>query len=104
MDIIDNLPLDQSVVTNNEAEIVKVIIGEHKGKVNKILKETKDVLIAGVLFVALSQFQAVDDLIIKFIPTANNSMIMGIVKFLIFICILFIIYNFALSRGGNNNN
>ena len=102
MDIIDNLPLDQSVVTNNEAEIIKVIVGEHKGTVNKILKETKDVLIAGVLFVALSQFGAVDELIIRFIPTANNHMIMGIVKFLIFVVLLFVIYNFALSRGSGN--
>jgi hypothetical protein len=98
-DIIEQLPSDQTVPSHNEIRIIDTLFQQKKGVVDKILKNTKDILIIGVLFVIFS-LPPVDELIKRFITitTTSNYILIG-VKALLFMIFYFILNNFYLSRN-----
>jgi hypothetical protein len=102
-DMIETLPSDQSVPSHNEIRLVNQLFQKKKGIFDKILLNTKDILIIGGLFVLFSLSQ-VDRLIKKVIPSADKSpyILLGI-KTILFIIIYFIIKNIYLAKKSNPN-
>jgi len=98
-DIIEQLPSDQTVPSHNEIRLVDTLFREKKGIMYKILTNTKDILIIGILFVIFS-LPPVDTLIKKFITiTENSPYILVGVKALLFMIVYFSLSNFYLSRN-----
>ena len=97
-DIIEELPSDQSVPSHNEIRLVDQLFKKKKGFVDKLLSQTKDILIVGCLFVLFSM-PFVDGLITKFITIAGTSpyILIGI-KALMFVVVYFLIKNLYLAR------
>lgn len=98
-DIIEQLPSDQTVPSHNEIRLVDTLFQHKKGIVDKILTNTKDILIIGLMFVIFS-LPPVDATIKKFITiTERSSYILIGVKALLFMIGYFIFSNFYLSRN-----
>ena len=97
-DLIDQLPADTSVPSHNEIRIVDQLFQQKKGIFDKILTQTKDIVVLGGLFIIFS-LPFVDSLITKFITAAGTSpyILIGI-KALLFVLIYFIIKNLYLAR------
>lgn len=97
-DIIEQLPSDQTVPSHNEIRLVDTLFQQKKSIVDKILTNTKDILIIGLLFVVIS-LPPVDVLIKKFITiTESSPYILIVVKALLLMILYFIVSNFYLSR------
>ena len=98
-DIIEQLPSDQTVPSHNEIRIIDTLFKQKKGVIDKILKNTKDILIIGILFVIFS-LPPIDELIKRFVPiTATSPYILIGVKALLIMIVYFIVNNFYLSRN-----
>lgn len=96
-DSIDALPTDKNAVSHSELQIVDTLF-QHKPAFDAILNGTKEVLLAGFLFVLLSIPQA-DDVIKKVFKSASTSpYILLFVKAIIFMVLFFIIKNMYLVR------
>ena len=97
-DIIEQLPVDTSVPSHNEIRITDQLFQQKKSIFDKILHNTKDILILGGLFIVFS-LPFVDNLITKFITVAGSSpyILIG-VKTLLFVFSYFIIKNLYLAR------
>lgn len=97
-DIIEQLPVDTSVPSHNEIRITDQLFQQKKSIFDKILHNTKDILILGGLFIIFS-LPFVDNLITKFITVAGSSpyILIG-VKTLLFVFSYFIIKNLYLAR------
>lgn len=97
-DLLEQLPTDQSVVSHSEAQIIGSIFKENGGSFKKLLNGTRDVLLAGIIFiiVSLPQFEPI---IKNFFPITNNSymFLLGL-KVLIFMLLFFVFKNFSLSQ------
>ena len=65
-DMLHELPADQTMPSHNEIRIVDSLFQQKKGVFDKILENTKDILILGILFSVLSIPQ-VDTIIKKLI-------------------------------------
>lgn len=97
-DIIENLPVDNSVLSHNEIRIVDQLFQRKKGLFDKILSNFKDILIIGTIFIFFS-IHFIDDLIKKFIPSSNNSQYILIgVKTFLFMISYFIVKNLYLVQ------
>ena len=98
-DIIEQLPSDQTVPSHNEIRLVETLFQQKKTIVDKILTNTKDILIIGLLFIVIS-LQPVDELIKKFITiTESSPYILIVVKALLLMILYFVVSNFYLSRN-----
>ena len=97
-DSINDLPTDKVDPTENELKIVNNIFKKNKKMMNRIVEEFQDPLIIGILFVLFSLDQ-VNSIVIKFVPSAQNSIyiLLGI-KALAFMILYWIIKHFYLSR------
>lgn len=100
-DMIENLPADNSVLSHNEIRIVDQLFQKKKGLFDRILSNTKDILIIGALFVLFS-IPHVDNIIKKFVAVSNNSqyILLG-VKAVLFMITYFIVKNMYLVRKIN---
>jgi hypothetical protein len=97
-DMIDQLPSDKSIPSHNEIRIFDQLFHTKKTIFDKILVNTKDILIIGVLFILFS-IAPLDSLIKKFIPLSNTSSYILIgAKTVLFMITYFIIKNIYLSR------
>lgn len=97
-DNIDNLPVDQSPPSSGEVEVVNMLFKEKEGVIKKVVKGTKDILIAGVLFIVFS-LTFLDEYIKKYITiTSTSPYILCIVKAFLFMVALFIVKYFYLSQ------
>ena len=97
-DIIDQLPSDKTQPSHDEIRIVDSLFKKKKGVFDKILSETKDVLVIGILFVIFSIPQ-IDELIKKVIKiTQTSPYILILIKSVIFMLCYFILKYFYLSR------
>ena len=103
-DMINQLPADTSVPSHNEIRIVDQLFQQKKGIVDKILGQTKDIVVLGGLFIVFS-LPFVEDLIKKFITVTNTSpyILIGI-KALLFVFSYFLIKNIYLARNKPNPN
>lgn len=97
-DHIDNLPTDKNPPSDIEVQLIESLFKEKTEGINRLLSSTKDILIAGILFIVLS-FKNVDDLVMKFFPSSTNSqyILLGI-KVIIFMIVLFVIKNLYLVQ------
>lgn len=96
-DNIDVLPVDQSVPTTDEIQIMKKFFTEKSSTLKNILINLKDVLLVGLLFILFSLPQ-LNPLIVRFIPSARSEYILILVKSAIFMLAYFIVKNWYLSR------
>lgn len=97
-DVMANLPTDQTVPSHNEIQILDTLFKEKQNNIHHILKESKDVVIVGILFVLLSLKQ-VDELIVKFVPSSETSpYILILVKACLIMVFYFILKNWYLGR------
>ena len=99
-DSIFELPIDQSLATRDEMQIIDTLFTKNASTLNKLAVEAKDPIIIGVLFVILS-LPMVDNLITKFVPITNKSpyILVG-VKALAIMVFYWLIKHFYLSRTG----
>ena len=100
-DVIEQLPADMSVPSHNEIRIVDQLFQQKKGIFDRILSQTKDIVILGGLFIVFS-LPFIDNLIKKFVTAAGTSpyILIGI-KALLFVFSYFIIKNLYLVRKSN---
>ena len=97
-DDINQLPSDESVPSYNEVRIVDKFFQQKKSIFDRILHQTKDIVILGALFIILS-LPFVDNIIKKFVTiTATSPYILLGIKALIFVIVYFIIKNVYLVR------
>lgn len=97
-DPIQNLPTDPSPPSPSESQILDTLFKEKQGAVQKVLDGTKDILVAGLLFILFSLPQT-DEYIRKFFPAlATSPYILLFCKALAFMLIFFIIKNMYLVR------
>lgn len=103
-DIIERLPVDMSVPSHNEILITDQLFQKKKGIFDKILQNTKNIIILGGLFIILS-LPFVDNFITKFITiTGKSPYILVGVKALLFMFLYFIIKNLYLVRKNTDSN
>lgn len=97
-DMINQLPSDSSVPSHNEIRIVDQLFQQKKGIFDKILSQSKDIIILGGLFILFS-LPFTDNLLKQFISVSGTSpyILVGI-KTLLFVLIYFIIKNIYLVR------
>ena len=98
-DLIDKLPIDNTPIDTNEMLIIEdVFKPENVNKIVNVAYNTRDILIAGIVFliVSLPIFQSI---LIKLIPITKNSDYIGIaIKTSAFMVLLFFINNFYLIK------
>lgn len=97
-DIIEHLPSDQTIPSHNEIRLLDTLFKKEQGIMVKLLKNIKDILIIGLLFVFFS-LPPVDDIIKKFISITNTSehILIG-VKAILVMLLYFLITNIALAQ------
>lgn len=97
-DSLDSLPVDQNVPSPNEVHILDTLFKKKHSVVQKILLETKDVMLVGFLFIIFSLPQ-VDEIIKKLIPMTNTSVYIAVlVKSVGFMILYFLVKNLYLVR------
>lgn len=98
IDTIDQLPYDQSPLTESEMRIADTLFKEEQNILNKFLSNSKDVMLVATLYIIFSLPQ-LDEVIVKFIPKVKTSnYIMIGVKTLIFSMLFFVMKNIYLVR------
>lgn len=97
-DIIEQLPVDQSLPTHDEINLINTIFKKEKTNIQKILNEFKDVLFVGIIFIVLS-IPYTENMIKSIVPmTYNYTYLTLIIKALIFIVLFWLIKNFWLIQ------
>jgi hypothetical protein len=97
-DPLDTLPTDKTIPTHSEIQIVDTLFKENHSTIQKIFNGTKDVFIFSGLFLLLSLPQ-IDDIIIKFVPSASTSPYMLLfAKTVVFAILYFLVKNWYLVR------
>lgn len=96
-DSIDVLPVDQSIPTSDEVQIMKKFFTEKSSTLKNILTNLKDVLLIGLLFILFSLPQ-LSPLIVRFIPSAKSEYILILIKAAFFMLVYFIVKNWYLAK------
>jgi hypothetical protein len=97
-DLITHLPSDQIQPSLNEIKIVDTLFKNHTNDMNSIVKESKDCLIIGFLFIILS-LPLVDTYLYNFFPSVQNSIYISLViKAVCFMVTYWLIKHFYLSK------
>ena len=100
-DTISSLPTDKNEPTPSELQVVNTIFYTHKKDINSILQETKESLIAGIIFVIFS-LPYTDSTIQKFVPiTLTSSYILLLIKILGVMLLFWLVKHFYLSKSKN---
>ena len=97
-DLVTQLPIDETIPTHDELRVVDSLFKQKKGMVDRILENTKDVLIVGILF-AIFSIPTIDNIVKKFCKSAETSVyILILIKTLLFMFVFFLLKNFYLVR------
>lgn len=97
-DIIDNLPVDESIPSQNELQILDTLFKKQLSIFERLLHECKDILLAGFLFIIFSTPQS-DTVLLKIVPQVQNSYYIRIIaKCVCFMFVYFVIKNLHLAR------
>jgi hypothetical protein len=97
-DSIDNLPYDQTPLSENEMRIANTLFKEEQNTMDKLLLGSKDVILVAVILILFSLPQ-VDEIIVKFIPPVSKSPYIKVaVKTVIFSLLYFSMKNVYLVR------
>ena len=96
-DIIEDLPSDDTILTNNEVEVFNKLF-KNDDDFKKIFLELRDTLLVGILFIIFS-LEPINQLFHKYIPSTKNSHYMLIfIKSLMVMLIFFFLKNMYLVR------
>lgn len=98
-DLIKDLPTDKVQPSNDEIQMMDILFkNTPNNTINNLLKELKDVLTLGILFILFSIPQ-IDSLLNKFIPiTVTSPYILILIKTGIIMVLYWIIKHFYLSK------
>jgi len=98
-ELIEELPLDKTTTHNQEQiKIANMLFAENEGTINVLAREMKEGLIICGLFI-LFESEYVNEMIRKFVPSANGSyMILIGVKSIMVVLLFYVIKNFSLAR------
>jgi len=96
-DPIARLPTDASMPSHDELQIINTIFRENKAANGRIFEEAKEAIILVVLFIILS-IEPVDKTLKKFIPAANNTYVLILIKGIILGVAFYAIKNLYLVR------
>ena len=98
-DLIKNLPTDKVLPSQDEIQMMDILFKNTSSYgINNLLKELKDVLVLGILFILFSIPQ-IDTLLNKFIPITTTSPYMLIlIKAGIIMVFYWIIKHFYLMK------
>jgi uncharacterized integral membrane protein len=96
-DIIEHLPTDDTVLTNNEVEIFDKLF-KNDEDVKKIFFELRDTILVGILFIIFS-LEPMNQIFHKYITSTKNSPYMLIfIKSLIVMLVFFFLKNMYIVR------
>lgn len=101
-DIISNLPVDNTAMANQQdLHLVNTLFteGNNKVTVSKVLDESKDALLVGLLFIVFSVPPLTNLLHKVFKPSANSVYIEIFIKAILIAITWWIIKHFYLSRN-----
>ena len=99
-DHISQLPVDQSQPTNNELQIINSLFNTtNKSTINILLREAKDSIIIGILFIIFS-LPYTDSLVKRIVGEKSPYILVGI-KVVIVMALYWLIKHFYLSRKDN---
>lgn len=96
-DLIENLPTDNSDVSEDEQEVIDMIFEENKSTFEALANEIKSVAIVGLLFFVFSIPQ-LDSLFKGLLPITNNVYILILLKSLIVMVIYWLVKHFGYSQ------
>jgi len=97
-DLIEQLPTDQNDITHQEKYILDSLFSKNINILSKVMSEFKMALVAGLLFFIFT-FSFIDSIIKKLFKITENSTIMLIIiKVILFMVVFYVITNFAISR------
>ena len=97
-DSIDQLPTDNNQPNPHEIETVNNIFKNHSNSMTSVAGEFTQAAAVGALFVVLN-LKPVDKLLCTIFPICNkSSIILLVIKFLLFMIIYYVIVNFAFSK------
>jgi hypothetical protein len=96
-DNIKNLPVDATVSTVNEVNIVNTLFSSQKSNFKKLFSGTKDVLIAGVLF-SLLNLPFVNNFIRACFKCGESEVYLLVIKTALFMILFFIAQNYFLAK------
>ncbi len=97
-DPLDSLPTDQSSPSVEEIQMVENLFPAPQSTFNRILSQSKGMLVLGLLFLLFSLPQA-DSLLGKIIPATRTSPYMQLgIKTVIFVVVYYIVTNLYLVR------
>jgi hypothetical protein len=95
-DMIDQLPVDKSVPTQEEIELVDRLFEKRKSMFDKILYQLKDFLVLAVLYIIFS-LPFIDNIITSIISSAaTSSYILVGIKTLLFVGFYYVIKNLCM--------
>jgi len=98
-DPISNLPVDKNQPSGQELQIVNTLFSQHKGSMDSLAEEGKDLLIIAFLIILFSLPQA-DSLFNKFVPVTQKSpYILFSLRAISVVIIYWLIKHFYLSRS-----
>ncbi len=98
-DNLSSLPTDKNNPSEVDKNMTDTIFGANLSITQKLVKEGKDMMIIGLLFISLSLPQ-VDELIKKFVPATQNSVyILILIKAIMVMVLFWLIKHFYLSRN-----
>jgi hypothetical protein len=98
-DKLASLPVDGTPLNHNEISLMNQLFENKNSQViNQALAGVKDILLASIVFFAVS-LPFLDEIIKRIFPSTGNSLyIMALVKTVIFAIIFFALNNFYLAR------
>lgn len=96
-DYIEKLPLDDSKPSAEQMKLVNNIFKENYSTMDKLASEFREGMVIAILFVIFSLPQ-MDDIIRKFVPSADNTMILTGIKAVIVVLLFYFIKNYHLSK------
>lgn len=101
-DLIKDLPDLPSHMNNDVSEedknMINMLFNKNRSNLNVLASGLKDVIMVGLLFIILN-ISYVDDLIIKFIPSASTSKyVLVLLKSLAMMLLYFVINNWYLNK------
>lgn len=95
-DIIDQLPVDQSLPTHDEINLINNIFKKEKTNIQKICAEFKDIIYIGIIYILFS-IPYIDTLIHSLIPLSfTYPYILLLIKAILFMILYWVSKNIWL--------
>lgn len=100
-DLIIELPTDEeSVIVENELQILNMVFKENPSSFRVIIKELYESFIVGILFIIFS-LPYIDNILNSIIPVTNNYFFLILIKSIVVMILFWVIKHFNYSRSLN---